>query len=40
MSEELLLLTLVWVIPLTILVVIILNYVLFKIWHYKAHKND
>jgi hypothetical protein len=41
MSEAFLLLTLVWVIPLIILVVvIIIDCVLFKIWHYNAHKND
>lgn len=40
MSEDFLLLTLVWVIPLAIFVGILIDYVLFKIWHYNAHKND
>lgn len=40
MSEEFLLLTLVWSITLSILVVLLIDYILFKIWHYNAHKND
>ena len=39
-TEAILLLTLTWVIPLTIFVVILIDYVLFRIWHYNAHKND
>lgn len=40
MSEEYFLLTLTWVIPLSILVAVLIDYMLFKIWHYNAHKND